>query len=168
VVTAEGGSTCHAAVVSRALGLPCVVGCGSGSVQGLLGRTVTVDGGAGRVYDGPLAVVEPSERDDPSLVQLAAWAAPRAPLKVYPPGQAPSDARIANLDHLEGGEEPETIPRLVAGHDGALGRALATDAGVAAAVKAGLKFIVTSPVLPALLAACAAVSERAPIEESAA
>jgi pyruvate,orthophosphate dikinase len=167
IVTAEGGATCHAAVVSRSLGLPCVVGCGPAALGALVGRTVTVDGGVGCVYDGALAVVEPSERDDPMLVQLAAWAAPRAPLRVYLPGQGPSGAKLADLDHMEGGEEPNAIPGLVAGHDGARGRALASDAGVVAAVRAGLKFIVTSPVLPALLAACAAVSERAPIEESA-
>ncbi len=165
IVTAEGGSTCHAAVVSRSLGLPCVVGCGPTALHALMGRTVTVDGGAGRVYDGALGVVEPSERDDPILSQLAAWAAPHAPINVYRADQAPAGARIADLDRMEGGEEPELMSRLVAGYDGARGRALASDAGVMAAVRAGLKFIVISPVLPALLAACAAVSERASVEE---
>ncbi len=165
IVTAEGGATCHAAVVSRALGLPCVVGCGPAVLGAFGDRTVTVDGGAGCVYDGALAVVEPEERDDPALMQLAAWAAPRAPFKVYEPSQAPAGAKIADLDHLPRGEEPEMMSRLVIGHDGAKGRALASDAGIAAAIRAGLEFIVISPVLPALLAACAAVSERASAEE---
>jgi len=47
VVTEVGGSTSHAAVVSRELNLPCVVGCGSGSIMPLLGSEVTLDGGEG-------------------------------------------------------------------------------------------------------------------------
>lgn len=50
VLTERGGSTSHAAVVARQLGLPCVVGCGEGSVDAVRGSTVTVDGGTGRVY----------------------------------------------------------------------------------------------------------------------
>ena len=38
VVTEQGGSTSHAAVVGRALGLPCVVGCGKGPSTSSLAR----------------------------------------------------------------------------------------------------------------------------------
>ena len=38
VVTEFGGSTSHAAVVGRSLGLPCVVGCGAGAVTSLGGE----------------------------------------------------------------------------------------------------------------------------------
>ena len=31
IITDEGGVTCHAAIVSRELGIPCVVGTGDGS-----------------------------------------------------------------------------------------------------------------------------------------
>jgi len=165
IVTAEGGSTSHAAVVSRALGLPCVVGCGPAAIAALAGRSVTVDGGAGVVYDGVLAVVEPSETDDPALVQLAEWAREASPIEVYAPGRTPAGARLADLDRLDGGEEPAALARLVAGHEGARGRALTSDAGVAAAVEAGLKFIEVSPVLPALLAAIAAKRGAMSIEE---
>ena len=165
VVTAEGGSTCHAAVVSRALGLPCVVGCGLGAIEALQGRGVTVDGGTGRVFDGVLDMAAPREEDDPALMRLIGWARLRAPLAVYREGEAPAGASIADLDHLEGGEEPEAIGGLAVGHDGARGRVFATDAGVVAAVRAGLAFIVTSPVLPALLAARAAAPGRARAEE---
>lgn len=50
VITERGGSTSHAAVVARQLGLPCVVGCGDGALSTVHGMTVTLDGGAGRVY----------------------------------------------------------------------------------------------------------------------
>jgi len=55
ILTEIGGATSHAAVVSRELGVPCVVGCGAGSLAGLDGRVVTVDAGAGRVLDGAVA-----------------------------------------------------------------------------------------------------------------
>jgi pyruvate, orthophosphate dikinase len=67
VVTELGGSTSHAAVVGRALGLPCVVGCGKGALEGLAGRTVTVDGRTGKVYDGALAIESSDESDHESL-----------------------------------------------------------------------------------------------------
>ncbi|MGQ0464167.1 MAG: pyruvate, phosphate dikinase [Sporichthyaceae bacterium] len=73
IVTEVGGATSHAAVVSRELGTPCVVGVGAGVVEKLIGRQVTVDGTAGEVYEGHLPVV-PGSADDPALVTLLAWA----------------------------------------------------------------------------------------------
>lgn len=52
VVTEVGGATSHAALVCREIGLPCVVGAGEGTVAALVGREVTVDGKAGKVYEG--------------------------------------------------------------------------------------------------------------------
>ncbi|MFG2830737.1 pyruvate, phosphate dikinase [Streptomyces sp. NPDC048434] len=52
VITERGGTTSHAAVVARQLGLPCVVGCGEGTVARLRGQVVTLDGGTGRIYAG--------------------------------------------------------------------------------------------------------------------
>ncbi|BDT91192.1 hypothetical protein IFM12275_11680 [Nocardia sputorum] len=52
IVTGLGGATSHAALVSREIGRPCVVGCGPGVVATLAGRVVTVDGGAGTVWPG--------------------------------------------------------------------------------------------------------------------
>ena len=55
VVTDEGGRTCHAAIVSRELGLPCVVGTGDGTRVLHQGQLVTVscaEGDDGRVYEG--------------------------------------------------------------------------------------------------------------------
>src|SRR4029077_13100677 len=54
VVTERGGSTSHAAVVSRALGRASVVGVGEGVTSGFAGREITVDGSAGVVYEGTL------------------------------------------------------------------------------------------------------------------
>jgi pyruvate,water dikinase len=51
IVTERGGRTCHAAIVSRELGIPCVVGV-AGATELAVGHEVTVDGSAGRIYDG--------------------------------------------------------------------------------------------------------------------
>ncbi|WP_067829028.1 pyruvate, phosphate dikinase [Nocardia inohanensis] len=74
IVTELGGATSHAALVSRELGRPCVVGCGPGVVDALTGKTVTVDGGAGLVLLGEITAnpVEQSVLDD--VRRLADWA----------------------------------------------------------------------------------------------
>ena len=50
VVTDFGGSTCHAAIISREYGLPCVVGTGGATAKLMNQQTVIVDGGWGLVY----------------------------------------------------------------------------------------------------------------------
>ena len=58
IVTDHGGRTCHAAIVSRELGLPCVVGTGDASSLIQTGQDVTVscaEGDEGKVYAGLVA-----------------------------------------------------------------------------------------------------------------
>ncbi|MBI4304359.1 MAG: phosphoenolpyruvate synthase [Chloroflexi bacterium] len=55
IVTNRGGRTCHAAIVSRELGVPCVVGTGTATKCLRPGQMITVDGSQGRVYDGKVA-----------------------------------------------------------------------------------------------------------------
>lgn len=52
VVTEEGGRTCHAAIVSRELGIPCIVGAKNAMKNLKEGQFVTVDSTRGVVYDG--------------------------------------------------------------------------------------------------------------------
>ncbi|RKX49300.1 MAG: phosphoenolpyruvate synthase, partial [Thermotoga sp.] len=56
IVTNRGGRTCHAAIVSRELGIPCVIGTGNATEVLKNGQKVTVDcsEGIGRIYDGLL------------------------------------------------------------------------------------------------------------------
>ena len=57
IVTSRGGRTCHAAIVSREIGVPCVVGTESATAVLRDGQAVTVScaqGEAGFVYDGAL------------------------------------------------------------------------------------------------------------------
>ncbi|WP_354699666.1 Pyruvate, phosphate dikinase [Paraconexibacter sp. AEG42_29] len=73
LLTELGGSTSHAAVVSRELGVPCVVGCGAGALMGLEGQVVTIDAAAGLVFAGALPVVQ-LDGDDADLAKLTGWA----------------------------------------------------------------------------------------------
>ncbi|MBI5947108.1 MAG: phosphoenolpyruvate synthase [Chloroflexi bacterium] len=52
IVTERGGRTCHAAIVSRELGIPCVVGVGQATKSLPVNNEVTVDGSKGHVYEG--------------------------------------------------------------------------------------------------------------------
>jgi pyruvate,water dikinase len=52
IVTDEGGMTCHAAIVARELGIPCVVGASNATKILTQGMLITVDGRMGVVYEG--------------------------------------------------------------------------------------------------------------------
>jgi len=56
IVTNKGGRTCHAAIVSRELGVPCVISTGKGTEVLKKLKQVTVDcsQGGGRIYEGKL------------------------------------------------------------------------------------------------------------------
>ncbi|MDH7596208.1 MAG: phosphoenolpyruvate synthase [Methanothrix sp.] len=58
IVTDEGGMACHAAIVSRELGCPAVVGTKNATKVLRDGMVVTVDGTKGQVYEGKVAVAE--------------------------------------------------------------------------------------------------------------
>lgn len=70
IVTEKGGRTSHAAIVSRELGIPCVVG-----VDRILkilknGQVITVNGSTGKIYVGAVAkstTVTPSSKPDSRL-----------------------------------------------------------------------------------------------------
>ncbi len=52
IVTNRGGRTAHAAIVSRELGIPCVVGVEQATTILTNGQVITVDGSQGKIYDG--------------------------------------------------------------------------------------------------------------------
>jgi len=54
IVTDTGGRTCHAAIVSRELGIPCVVGTGTATHVLKNGQVITVDGAKGLVFKGKI------------------------------------------------------------------------------------------------------------------
>ena len=55
IVTDEGGLTSHASIVSREMGIPCVVGTGNATEKLKENEIVTVDGFTGKVYRGKTA-----------------------------------------------------------------------------------------------------------------
>ena len=59
IVTDSGGMTCHAAIVSRELGIPCVVGTAEATKVLRDGEIVTVDAGEGVVTEGDSVVAAP-------------------------------------------------------------------------------------------------------------
>ena len=68
IVTDEGGMTCHAAIVSRELGTPAVVGTKTGTQQLKNGQIVTVDGELGLVYEGAVGVTAKAGSAAPVVV----------------------------------------------------------------------------------------------------
>jgi pyruvate,water dikinase len=61
IVTDAGGMTCHAAIVSRELGIPCITGTKVGTKVLETGKEVTVDAKMGMVYEG--IVLEPPKQE---------------------------------------------------------------------------------------------------------
>jgi pyruvate,water dikinase len=57
IVTDDGGSTCHAAIVSREMGIPCIVGTGEATDKLKDGMLITVDSDKGIVYEGAVDIV---------------------------------------------------------------------------------------------------------------
>ena len=55
IVTDEGGITSHASIVSREMGIPCVVGTNNATTTLKEGEKVTVDGTNGKVFEGEVA-----------------------------------------------------------------------------------------------------------------
>ncbi len=61
IVTDEGGMTAHAAIVSREMGIPCIVGTGKATEVLKDEQEITVDGYFGKVYKGKVAETEKKE-----------------------------------------------------------------------------------------------------------
>lgn len=73
VVTDEGGRTCHAAIVSRELQIPCIVGAKTATKTLKTGDTVTVDAVRGIVYEGEVLKEKEEKKssDVPNVSSLA-------------------------------------------------------------------------------------------------
>jgi len=76
IVTDEGGMTCHAAIVSRELGTPAVVGTKTGTQQLKNGQLVTVDGEMGIVYEGEVTLGTTQSKTGAAALMAPAGNAP--------------------------------------------------------------------------------------------
>jgi pyruvate,orthophosphate dikinase len=143
VVTEQGGATSHAAVVTRALGRPSVVGVGKDATAGWQGREVTVDGSAGIVYAGILRTQAVDPAGVPGLLDLIAWARARAPVALVDvaPEVLDLDARGIRL-------EPDRKPDVDAltdemrGASAVSGSVLGSAEGAIAVVRSGVPTVV--------------------------
>ena len=86
IVTDSGGMTCHASIVSRELGIPCIVGTKSRgeAVSGVLktGMEVTIDATNGIVYEGRIEDLVKSTESEASSAGVAAEFIPVTGTKV--------------------------------------------------------------------------------------
>src|SRR5437868_10476484 len=113
ILTARGGMTSHAAVVTRGMGKCCVVGAGEIKVdekQRLMrvknevlkeGDWISLDGTTGRVLKGKLPTV-PASPDDPELKKFLSWSEPFRTMKVRANADIPRDAIQARAFGAEG------------------------------------------------------------------
>src|SRR5579872_874139 len=105
ILTARGGMTSHAAVVARGMGRPCVAGAGgisidyhaqtltSGGRTVRAGEIITLDGAAGEVFVGTVAMIEAAMSTD--FATLMEWADKTRRLKVRANAETPLDAETA-------------------------------------------------------------------------
>ena len=100
LVTDGGGITCHAAIASRELRVPCIVGTRRATDVLRDGELVTVDGAAGAVYEG-----------DVTATMGVAESTTAAPTGVTPVSTAPLATRLyVNLAYAERAEEVAALP----------------------------------------------------------
>jgi pyruvate,water dikinase len=81
IVTDEGGMTCHAAIVSRELGIPCIVGTGNATKVLITNKEYTVDAKNGVVYEGILEEIT-AKPTIPSAVSIEAPSAFAEPVPI--------------------------------------------------------------------------------------
>jgi len=114
VLTARGGATSHAAVVTRGLGIPCVAGCeeiqvdydaaefrvGDKTVR--RGESLSIDGSTGDVFAGAIRTLEPDFDREVDLQNLLAWADEIRTLQVWANADYPRDAARARKFGAQG------------------------------------------------------------------
>ncbi len=114
VLTARGGATSHAAVVTRGLGIPCVAGCeeiqvdydaaefrvGDKTVR--RGESLSIDGSTGEVFAGAIRTLEPDFDREVDLQNLLAWADEIRTLQVWANADYTRDAARARKFGAQG------------------------------------------------------------------
>ncbi|HSP56499.1 MAG TPA: putative PEP-binding protein, partial [Dehalococcoidia bacterium] len=107
VLTSRGGITSHAAVVTRGLGKPAVVGAsdlrvdterGTVSANGASvseGEQISVDGYTGEVFSGHIDTVDPDVHANTWLLELLTWANETKRMGVRANADTPHDAEVA-------------------------------------------------------------------------
>ncbi len=105
IVTDSGGRTCHAAIISRELGIPCIVGTGDGSKKVAAGEEITVScagGSKGTVYKGSLPFHEETIRlDELEMPKVAMLFQQSDPDRAFPDSRYPNGGvGLLRIDEL--------------------------------------------------------------------
>lgn len=145
LITEQGGATSHAAVLSRELGRPCIVGCGSQTVTRLAGKLVTLDGASGRVWAGDLTLLQSERSGADDVRTLIEWGMPLLSMQLLRPEDAPADTIDLDAlgEHWRAALKPGASVR---------GRVLETAHGIRATMTAGVRSAVVHHRLAALVA----------------
>jgi pyruvate,water dikinase len=94
IVTNRGGRTCHAAIISRELGIPCVIGTGDGTSKIKHESNITIDcsEGVGRIYNGLLKYrMDEIKLDSMPETKTQIMMNVGVPEKAFQQGQIPND-----------------------------------------------------------------------------
>ena len=113
ILTSTGGRTSHAAVVARGMGTPCVCGCSDVVFKDAntivvngksykKGAFLTIDGGAGKVYEGQVAVKPAAISGD--LETFLGWA---DEVRNNSTRTTPSGKTVKGFDVLANGDTPQ-------------------------------------------------------------
>ena len=99
LVTDSGGMTCHAAIVARELGVPCIVGARTATKDLKDGAIVTVDGTRGRVLSGRVEATKAGGAQTAQVTAVTAVAGEVTGTKIYVNVAMPDKAeQAATLD----------------------------------------------------------------------
>ena len=112
ILTSLGGKSSHAAIVSRGMGKPCIVGCTelkvdydkrkciASGITILEGDTITIDGSTGIVYAGVVPTVAPQVTKD--FETILTWAQKAKRLGIRANADTPDAAKLARKYGAEG------------------------------------------------------------------
>jgi len=112
ILTSQGGKSSHAAIVSRGMGKPCIVGCAdlkidyennrcvANGITVLEGEPVTIDGSTGVVYIGEVPTVAPQVTKD--FQTILSWAKSTKKLGIRANADTPDAAKLARKFGAEG------------------------------------------------------------------
>ena len=112
ILTSLGGKSSHAAIVSRGMGKPCIVGCAELKINydnntctanGITvkdGETISIDGSSGIIFIGEVPTVEPKVTKD--FQTVLSWAQKAKQLGVRANADTPDAAKLARQYGAQG------------------------------------------------------------------
>ena len=114
ILTAKGGMTSHAALVARGWGKCCIVGCSELQIdvskkEVVIGENtisegdwITMNGTEGKIYSGPVELIDADPDTHPEYKELMVWADEVRQLKIRTNAESPNDAKQAIKFGAEG------------------------------------------------------------------